>query len=323
MQSGRQTEIKFVRLLRSIFDLIWVSNLQSSLKVFIELVGGVVILWVGGISVIRSEMTIGSLITFNSLIAYFLDPVKNLIDLQPQIQTAVVAADRLGEILDLEAEKTEAECRKLSPESLAGDIEIKNLNFRYGTRKPVLENINLTVKKQMETVSASKEASEKEKSQALSNLELQQLATIEQQISGYSDTIISVKTSLTSAKLQLESVNSAGNEVKENVAVLTEKGNIAAEILNYKEKAKECEAYLSSYDIQNNNCTVKAGVSGYYYATQDLKTGAYVQEGTKLGMIYPDEGSMYYAEVYVENSDIAMIKEGQEVKFEPCRISVF
>lgn len=146
-KANRETEIKFVRLLRSIFDLTWVSNLQSSLKVFIELVGGVVILWVGGISVIRGEMTIGSLITFNSLLAYFLDPVKNLIDLQPQIQTAVVAADRLGEILDLEAEKTEAECRKLSPESLAGDIEIKNLNFRYGTRKPVLENINLTVKK--------------------------------------------------------------------------------------------------------------------------------------------------------------------------------
>lgn len=172
------------------------------------------------------------------------------------------------------------------------------------------------LKKQMETVSASKEASEKEKSQALSNLELQQLATIEQQISGYSDTIISMETSLTSAKLQLESVNSAGNEAKENVAVLTEKGNIAAEILNYKEKVKECEAYLSSYDIQNNNCTVKAGVSGYYYVTQDLKAGAYVQEGTKLGMIYPGEESMYYAEVYVENSDIAMIKEGQEVKFE-------
>lgn len=146
-KANRETEIKFVRLLRSIFDLTWVSNLQSSLKVFIELVGGVVILWVGGISVIRGEMTIGSLITFNSLLAYFLDPVKNLIDLQPQMQTAVVAADRLGEILDLEAEKTEAEYRKLSPESLAGDIEIKNLNFRYGTRKPVLENINLTVKK--------------------------------------------------------------------------------------------------------------------------------------------------------------------------------
>lgn len=146
-RTKHETETKFVKLLRSIFDLSWVSNLQSSLKVFIELVGGVVILWVGGVSVIKGEMTIGALITFNSLLAYFLDPVKNLINLQPQMQTAVVAADRLGEILDLDAEKTEAEYRKLSPSSLAGDIEIKNLNFRYGTRKLVLEDINIRIEK--------------------------------------------------------------------------------------------------------------------------------------------------------------------------------
>lgn len=144
---NHETEVKFVKLLKSVFDLAWVSNLQGSLKVFIELVGGVVILWVGGISVINGEMTIGALITFNSLLVYFLDPVKNLINLQPQMQTAVVAADRLGEILDLEAEKTEKEYRKMAPASLAGDIEIKNLNFRYGTRKLVLEDINLKIER--------------------------------------------------------------------------------------------------------------------------------------------------------------------------------
>ena len=146
-KANRETEIKFVKLLKSIFDLTWVSNLQASLKVFVELVGEIVILWIGGISVIKGEMTIGSLITFNSLLVYFLDPVRNLINLQPQMQTAVVAADRLGEILDLEAEKTENENRKISPKSLIGDIEIKDLNFRYGTRKLVLENINLKIKK--------------------------------------------------------------------------------------------------------------------------------------------------------------------------------
>ena len=146
-KANRETESKFVKLLKSIFHLNWVSNLQSSLKVFVELVGGIVILWVGGVSVINGEMTIGALITFNSLLAYFLDPVKNLINLQPQMQTAVVAADRLGEILDLEAEKTEREYRKMAPESIAGDIEIKDLNFRYGTRKLVLEDINLKIEK--------------------------------------------------------------------------------------------------------------------------------------------------------------------------------
>ena len=146
-KANRETEIKFVKLLKSVFNLAWVSNLQGSLKVFVELVGGIVILWVGGVSVINGEMTIGALIVFNSLLAYFLDPVKNLINLQPEMQTAIVAADRLGEILDLEAEKSELEYKKMSPSSLAGDIEIKNLDFRYGTRRLVLEDINITIKK--------------------------------------------------------------------------------------------------------------------------------------------------------------------------------
>lgn len=146
-KANRETEIRFVKLLRSIFDLTWVSNLQASLKIFVELVGGVIILWVGGVSVIKGEMTIGELITFNSLLVYFLDPVKNLINLQPQMQTAVVAAERLGEILDLEAERTEKEYRKLAPASLAGNIKIEKLNFRYGTRKLVLEDINLEIEK--------------------------------------------------------------------------------------------------------------------------------------------------------------------------------
>lgn len=145
-KANTETERKFVRLLKSIFHLSWVGNLQTSLKTFVELVGGVVILWVGGVSVINGDMTMGALIAFNSLLAYFLDPIKNLINLQPQMQTAVVAADRLGEILDLEAEKSESEYRKLKPDSLAGDIQIRNLDFRYGTRRLILDNINLTIK---------------------------------------------------------------------------------------------------------------------------------------------------------------------------------
>ncbi len=146
-KANRETESKFVKLLKSVFDLCLVGNIQASLKTTIELIGGVVILWVGGVNVINGNLTMGQLITFNSLLVYFLDPVKNLINLQPQMQTAVVAAERLGEILDLDAEKDESEARKMKPESLLGDIEFKNVDFRYGTRRLVLEDINLCIPK--------------------------------------------------------------------------------------------------------------------------------------------------------------------------------
>lgn len=146
-KADRETEKRFVKLLRSIFNLSWVGNIQTSLKGATELIGGVVILWVGAVSVIHGEITIGQLITFNSLLAYFLDPVKSLINLQPQMQTAVVAAERLGEILDLEAEKDAREKNKLAPEHLDGDITFQHVKFRYGTRKLVLDDVDFTIHK--------------------------------------------------------------------------------------------------------------------------------------------------------------------------------
>lgn len=146
-KANQETETRFVKMLKSVFQLNWIGNMQKALKVFVELVGGVIILWVGGLDVIEGNLTLGQLVTFQSLLVYFLDPVKNLINLQPQLQTAVVAAERLGEILDLEAEKSENEYKKLHPSSLAGDITFQNVDFRYGTRQLVLEDINLTIEK--------------------------------------------------------------------------------------------------------------------------------------------------------------------------------
>lgn len=142
-----ETEFKFVRLLKSIFKLSTLGNVQDGIKVLIELIGGVIILWVGTTLVINGKMTIGSLISFNALLIYFLDPIKNIVNLQQTIQTAVVASDRLGEILDLEIEKTAKEEKKIKPLSLMGDIAINDVSFRYGTRKLVLDHFSMEIKK--------------------------------------------------------------------------------------------------------------------------------------------------------------------------------
>lgn len=140
-----KTDKLFVKLLKSVFKGGMITNAQQTLTGAISTIGGTVILWVGVVSVLNGNMTLGSLLTFNALLAYFLDPVKNLINLQPTMQTAIVAAERLSEILDLELEKTADEHRKLSPQSLNYPIKIENLDFRYGTRKLVLENINMNI----------------------------------------------------------------------------------------------------------------------------------------------------------------------------------
>ncbi len=140
-----ETEKRFVRLLKYIFTGGWLENLQASLTVLVASLGGIVILWVGALQVLDGKMTVGQLLTFNALLAYFLDPVKNLIGLQTTLQTAFVASDRLGEVLDLELEKSANEEKKIIPSSLKGAIEINNVDFRYGTRQLVLKNINMHI----------------------------------------------------------------------------------------------------------------------------------------------------------------------------------
>lgn len=140
-----QTESRFVNLLRYIFKRGILYNLQSSIKMGLELIGGTVILWVGAMQVLKGNMTIGELITYNALLVYFLNPIENLIGIQPTMQSALVAGERLNEIFDLDVEKNEKEDNKVSPKQLSGKIKCSNISFRYGTRKNVLDNISFSI----------------------------------------------------------------------------------------------------------------------------------------------------------------------------------
>ncbi len=139
-----KSEQKFIRLLKSVFKGGLLSNVQSSLSETVAVIGGVVILWVGATSIMSGDLSVGELLAFNALLAYFLDPIKNLINLQPMMQTAIVASDRLGEILDLELEKDFNEDKKAKPD-LNGKILFKNIDFRYGTRKTIIEDLTINI----------------------------------------------------------------------------------------------------------------------------------------------------------------------------------
>ncbi|WP_033827254.1 peptidase domain-containing ABC transporter [Bacillus andreraoultii] len=141
-----ETEMRFIKFIRTVFKRGTMSNVQDSFKTFVELIGGVVILWAGAYQVIEGHLSVGQLITYNALLAYFLNPIRNLINLQPTLLTAVVAADRLGDILDLEPEKAPNEAQKINPATLKGQVKINDLDFRYGTRDWALKQINVTVR---------------------------------------------------------------------------------------------------------------------------------------------------------------------------------
>ncbi len=141
-----KTELRFVNLLSNTFKSIYGSILATGGVEFVSTGILIVILWSGSNFVINQELTPGSLMVFYSLIGYILTPIGKIISSNQTIQDALIAADRLFQIMDLEREQDESQKIRLEPDML-GDIHFEQISFRYGSRKQVFESLNLTIKK--------------------------------------------------------------------------------------------------------------------------------------------------------------------------------
>jgi len=144
--SNFNTETRFIKLLGSTYHTVKNSIFSGSSTTFIAGAITIAVLWLGSRSVINQEMTPGELMSFYALIGYLLSPLASLIDTNRVVQDALIAADRLFQIMDLEMEEVEKEKMVLTPDMI-GDIKFRNVSFRYGSRVTVFENLNLTIQK--------------------------------------------------------------------------------------------------------------------------------------------------------------------------------
>jgi len=141
-----KTEMRFVHLIKNTYMSIYGSIMANGGIEFVSTGITVALLWAGSTYVINRELTPGTLMLFYSLIGYILGPVGKLISSNQTIQDAMIAADRLFQIMDLERE--EEETKKISLErDMIGDIRFENVAFRYGSRKQVFESLNLVIAK--------------------------------------------------------------------------------------------------------------------------------------------------------------------------------
>jgi len=140
-----KTEVRFITLLKTIYKSGVNSIFTGNSSEFFSRLFTIILLWVGAGFVLDNQITPGELLSFYALVAYFTGPVSSLIGMNKVIQNAVIAADRLFEIMDLEREKDENKV-KLNVEMI-GDISFKDVHFRYGSRATVFEKLNLTIPK--------------------------------------------------------------------------------------------------------------------------------------------------------------------------------
>ena len=95
-----KTETRFVTLLNTTYTSTKAAIFSGSAT---ELIAGAVtisLLWYGSTKVVSQEITPGTLMSFYALLGYLLSPVSSLITANQTVQDALIAADRLFQIMD-------------------------------------------------------------------------------------------------------------------------------------------------------------------------------------------------------------------------------
>ena len=136
---------EFVDYLKKSFTYSRAESQQKALKKLAQLFLNVCILWMGANLVMDGKMSLGQLITYNTLLFYFTNPLENIINLQSKLQTAQVANNRLNEVYLVNSEFEEQKMvEDLS--MVQGDMTFKKVHYKYDYGQDILSDINLTIK---------------------------------------------------------------------------------------------------------------------------------------------------------------------------------
>jgi ATP-binding cassette subfamily B protein len=140
-----RTEVRFVRLLRAVFRSARTALMTSTATGAVSRLTVVAVLWTGSVLVIERRLTPGELMSSYALLGYLTGPLLTLITANRTIQDALIAADRLFEIMDLEGDRAIANAT--IDAATAGDVDFEHVSFRYGARAPALRDVTLRLRR--------------------------------------------------------------------------------------------------------------------------------------------------------------------------------
>jgi ATP-binding cassette subfamily B protein len=107
-------------------------------------VGPVVVYWYGGHRIVGGESSLGTVVAMASLLPRLFGPASSLIGLNITVLSSLALFERIFDYMDLDPEI------KDRPTSVPladphGSIELRNVDFAYGSNPPVLQSVSLHV----------------------------------------------------------------------------------------------------------------------------------------------------------------------------------
>lgn len=142
--SYQKVDREFVAYLKKSFRYAKTESIQKALKKLAQLLLNVFVLWVGARLVMDNQLSMGQLITYNTLLIYFTNPLENIINLQTKLQTAHVANNRLNEVYLVHSEfEEEKPIKELS--QTPSTIIFEKVSYKYGYGRDILSEIDLEI----------------------------------------------------------------------------------------------------------------------------------------------------------------------------------
>jgi ATP-binding cassette, subfamily B, multidrug efflux pump len=149
-RAEKEKEKEFLELNDAYFKTtkyqVWLNSFLRPASDVFQSVAVAVLIWYGMSKISNHTLEIGVLFAFTTYIKQFFNPIADLADNYTTIQSAMVSADRIFELLDTQDILEDLD-KGIELEKFEGKIEFKNVWFSYNDKDWILKDISFTLNK--------------------------------------------------------------------------------------------------------------------------------------------------------------------------------
>jgi ATP-binding cassette subfamily B multidrug efflux pump len=111
---------------------------------FLGMLATAVVLWFGGTTVARGDLTLGVVVAFLAYVTRFFEPIQELSQLYTTVQAAMAGGERVLEVLDTQSDVLDRP-EAIEMPRIAGRVELRQVSFSYDEQTMVLHDVSLLI----------------------------------------------------------------------------------------------------------------------------------------------------------------------------------
>ena len=113
----------YTNFIQKIFNKTITGTILSESSSLLQKISQIIVLWVGASMVLKGQLTLGQLIAFRIISGYVTQPILRLSSLSQRFEELKVSFERLGDVINQEAESNILDKNNISMPEIKGEIK--------------------------------------------------------------------------------------------------------------------------------------------------------------------------------------------------------